>query len=367
MKITSLAPIALDLPLVTPIKLSDMAIATSENVLVRLEADNGLVGWGEAPAAPTMTGETAPRLVAAIDYLAGAVVGRGFDDPAALVAAMDGRLHGNESAKSAIEMAMFDLVGKSTGRALVEMLGGARRERIAVLWLLGNGQADSDIVDGRRRMQLGFKSFKIKVGINPVAPDGERTCLIREALGDMVMLSADANQAWTVAQALDFVDRARDARLDFLEQPVHGADLAGMAQIAAATETPLGADEGLHGISDIERHHAAGAAKGGSLKLIKFGGLERTKAAAELSAELGMKVNLAGKIAETSIATAALLSLAGAAPQIDWGLSLTSQYLAADVVRAPIEVADGHARLPAAPGLGIEIDEDAVHRFARAA
>jgi muconate cycloisomerase len=367
MRIKSLTPITLDLPLANPIKLSDMEIATSENVLVRLEADDGLVGWGEAPTAPTMTGETAARLVAAIDYLAPAIVGRAFDDPAALVEAMDGRLYGNESAKSAIEVAMYDLAGKASGVPLVEMLGGARRQRIPVLWMLGKGEAEADIDDGQRKMQLGFKSFKIKVGVNPVAPDAERTCLIRDALGDMVMLSADANQAWTVPEALDFVDRARDARLDFLEQPVHGTDLAGMARIASASQTPLGADEGLHGIADIEHHLAAGAAQGGSLKLIKFGGLARTRKAAEVSAELGMKVNLAGKIAESSVATAAILHLAGAVPGIDWGLSLTNQYLAADIAAAPIEVADGHATVPTAPGLGIEVDEDAVHRFARAA
>lgn len=366
MKITSLTPIALDLPLATPMKLSDMEIATSETVVVRLEADGGLVGWGEAPAAPTMTGETAPRLVAAIDYLAPAVVGPAFDDTAALIEAMDKRLHGNQSAKSAIEMALFDVAGKAARVPLVELLGGARRERVAVLWLLGNGDTEADIDDARRRMQLGFRGFKIKVGINPVAADAERTCRIRDELGDLVMLSADANQAWTVAEALDFVRRAADARLDFLEQPVDGADIAGMARIAAASAIPLGADEGLHGIADIERHHAAGAAKGGSLKLIKFGGLERTRQAAELSATLGMKVNLAGKIAETSIATAAILHLAGAAPRIDWGLSLTHQYLAADIVATPVEVAHGHARLPTAPGLGIEVDEDAVRRFARA-
>lgn len=367
MKITSLIPIALDLPLDTPMKLSDITIATSENVLVRLEADNGHVGWGEAPAAPTMTGETAARLVAAIDYLAPAIVGQAFDEPSALSEAMGRRLHANESAKSAIEMALFDLAGKSAGVPLVELLGGVRRDRIPVLRLLGNGETQADIDDGRQKMQFGFRGFKIKVGINPIAGDAERTCRIRDALGDMVMLSADANQAWSVTEALDFVHRVGDARLDFIEQPVHGADVAGMARIAATYDTPLGADEGLHGIADIERHHAAGAAQGGSLKLIKFGGLERTKQAAELSATLGMKVNLAGKIAETSIATAALLNLAGAAPQIDWGLSLTNQYLAADVVRSPIEVVDGHARLPSAPGLGIEVDEDAVRRFARAA
>ena len=366
MKIASLTPIVLDLPLTVPMKLSDMEIATSENVLVRLEAEGGLVGWGEAPAAPTMTGETAVRILASIRYLEPAVVGRNLDDAAAIVDAMDARLYGNESAKSAIEMALLDLVGKARDMPLVEMLGGARRERFPVIWVLGHGETRADIDDGQQKLQAGFRSFKLKVGVNAIAPDAERACRVRDALGDMIVLSADANQAWTVPEAVDFVRGAEDARLDFVEQPVKGTDLAGMARVAEATASPIAADEGLHGIIDIARHHAAGAAQGGSLKLIKFGGLERTRHAAELSAELRMKVNLAGKIAESSIATAAILHLAAAVPQIDWGLSVTNQYLAADVARNPIAVADGHAGLPTGPGLGVEVDEDAVGRFARA-
>jgi muconate cycloisomerase len=232
--------------------------------------------------------------------------------------------------------------------------------------MLGAGDARADVETARQMVQYGFRSFKAKVGVNPAGEDAERACRIRDALGGALELSADANQAWTVADAVDFVRGAADARLDFVEQPVAGTDLAGMARVAAATDSPIGADEGLHGIEDIRRHHAAGAAAGGSLKLIKFGGLGRTLEAALLCDALGMKVNLAGKIAESSIATAALLHLAATVPSLDWGLSVTNQYLASDVVRNPIAVADGHAAVPAGPGLGVEIDEDAVHRWSRA-
>ena len=367
MKVKSVTPIAVDLPLSKPIKLSDIEIGTSENVLVRLEGDGGAIGWGEAPAAPTMTGETAESLVAAVRCLSPAVLGRDVEDLAGAIDAMDARMYGNASAKSAIEMALFDLTGKARGKPVAELLGEVLRQRMPVLRMLGNGDTKADIDDARQLVQYGFQTFKIKVGVNPVRMDADRACRIREALGDAIVLSADANQAWTTPEAIEFVTGAEDARLDFIEQPVRGVDVDGMAEVAAATRTPIGADEGLHGIEDIRRHHAAGAAGGGSLKLIKFGGLRRTLEAAVLTESLGMKVNLAGKIAESSIASAAILHLACAAPRVDWGLSLSNQYLAADVARNPIEIADGHTSLPAGAGLGIEIDEDAVGRFARAA
>lgn len=367
MKIKSITPVALDLPLSRLIKLSDAAIASAETMLVRIEGDGGIVGWGEAPAAPAMTGETAGSLVAAVKYLSPFVIGRDADDISGAADEMDARMYANAGAKSAIEMALFDLVGKASGKPLAALLGAVRRQRMPVLWMLGSGETRADIDDARQRLQYGFQAFKIKVGVNPVAGDAERACRIRDAVGGGIMLSADANQAWSVPEAVAFVTAVEDARLDFIEQPVRGTDLDGMARVAAATDAPIAADEGLRGIADIRRHHETGAAQGGSLKLIKFGGLRRTLEAAVLCDGLDMRVNVGGKIAESSVATAALLHLAAAAPQIDWGLSPTNQYLAADVVRAPIAVVDGHAALPAGPGLGIEVDEDAVHRFARAA
>ena len=88
--------------------------------------------------------------------------------------------------------------------------------------------------------------------------------------------------------------------------------------------------------------------------------------AAELCVSLGMKVNLACKVAESGIAAAAMLHLAAAVPSIEWGVSLTNQYLADDVVRTPLAIADGHADVPIGPGLGVEVDEARVRRYQRA-
>ena len=197
---------------------------------------------------------------------------------------------------------------------------------------------------------------KIKVGGNPINEDVSRVEAIRKIVGKSRQLSADANQSWERTEAIRFVEGV-SGLLDFIEQPVMGNDLDGMKSIAQASSTPIGADEGLHSISDIVSHKESGAAAGGSLKMIKLGGVMKALTAAELSDQVGMKVNLAGKICETSIASAAVSHLAATIPQIDWGLSITNQYAATDIVKEPISILNGNVSVPSGYGLGVEMDE----------
>src|SRR5690606_7564959 len=117
---------------------------------------------------------------------------------------------------------------------------------------------------------------------------------------------------------------------------------------------------------DISRHHEAGAAAGGSLKPIKLGGAFQVMAAARLMQRLGMHVNLAGKAADTSIASAAIAHLSVALPQLDWDANITNQYLAGDVVADPVAVVDGHIVAPVEPGLGVTVLEDKLARYRKA-
>ena len=125
---------------------------------------------------------------------------------------------------------------------------------------------------------------------------------------------------------------------------------------------PIGIDEGIHSLADIATSARAGAG-GVSLKLIKLGGITAALEAGKLCQRLGLSVNIAAKIAELSISSAAALHLACAVPKVDWGVSLTHFYLAEDIVRRPLPLADGVVALPAGPGLGVEVDEAAVERF----
>ncbi len=230
--------------------------------------------------------------------------------------------------------------------------------------MLATGDLDTDVADARAKAEEGFAAMKIKVGGKPVADDIARTQAIGEALAGAVQLSADANQGWKRDDAITYA-RGASAALDFLEQPVMGRDVEGMAMVAGEAACALAADEGLHSFEDVRRHHAMGAAKGGSVKMIKLGGVTRAFQATELFAELGMNVNLAGKTAETSVSSAAVVHLASAAPVLAWGVSPTTPYLAVDIARNPITVREGHVEAPTGAGLGVEVDEDALARYAR--
>lgn len=364
MKIAKIEPKAADLPLTRPIKMSGVEIATSENVFVRVETDDGLVGWGEASSSPSMTGETVDSMMAAIGFLAPFLEGRDPSDFEGNLAEMNWRMYGNASAKTILEMALYDIAGKAQQKSVAALLGGENRERIPVLYMLATGDIEIDVAEAAERAKAGVGYMKIKVGGRPVEEDIARTIEIRKAVNGGVQLSADCNQGWSEEEAMTYVKGASD-QLDFLEQPVMGHDVEAMARIAAASDCPIGADEGLHSVDDIRKHHEMGAAQGGSLKMIKLGGVTRAYEATQLFDELGMNVNLAGKVAESSVSSAAVLHIAAAAKAIDWGVSVTCSYLATDIVKNPVAVIDGIAALPAGAGLGIEVDEDALSGFVR--
>lgn len=370
MKIKRIETIAISLPMVKPLKMSFEEVASAENVLVRLETDGGAVGWGGAGAAPTMTGETVASMAAAIRYLAPKLEGMDLEDIAAAMRRAGNYLFGNQSAKSAIEIALHDALGCSTRRPVHDILGGKRRDRVPVLRMVGTGKGTAaDIEDAQRGLADGYVAFKIKVGVAGPLEDAERTRGICEALDGHggLLLCADANQGWTPDQAIEYVRAIADTALAYFEQPVAAHDLEGMARVARAGRVAIGCDEGLHSLEDLRRHHETGAASGFSLKTIKLGGMRPVMDAGLLCEKLGMKVNLASKMAETGINTAGLLHLAAALPAVDWGVGLSSQYLVDDILKTPLAIANGHASVPAGPGLGVEVDEAKVRRFAREA
>ena len=344
-------------------KMAGVNITHAQNVLVRIEAKDGTIGWGEAASAPTMTGDTLGSLVTAVrDHLAPLLMNADAWERAELVRRMKAALVGNSGAHSAVEMALLDLAGRVAQVPLIELVGGAVRAGVEPMWLLGNKTTEQDIAEAHEREDAGFHFFKLKVGVKPLAVEIEGTFALRAELGPDVPLCADANCGFTLDAARRYLDGTGAADLLFLEQPLEPADLDGFATLARSAPVPLSVDEGIHSRADIGAHARAGAG-GVSLKLIKLGGIGPAIEAAHLCRWLGLKVNVASKIAESSIASAALLNLACAIPASDWGVSLTHFYLAEDLVKRPLPLGDGIVARPVGPGLGVEVDEAAVERF----
>jgi muconate cycloisomerase len=364
--IRSIEPIAIRLPMTKPVVMAGEEVRAAENMLVRIESADGQIGWGEAASAPVMTGETLASMVAAVTLMAAALTGREAGDIAGALAVMDAKLYGNNGAKAAIEIAMHDLIGRALGQPVHSLLGPKTRDRMALLGVVGGGDRDGDLADAAKKKAEGYTAFKIKVGISTLDQDAARTRDICKVLGAGLLISADANQGFTTEAATGYVRAINGCGLDFFEQPVAAHDLAGMAAVAAAANgIAIGADEGIHSLDDITRHHECKAARGVSLKAIKLGGLRGVVEAGRLCDRLGMKVNVACKTGESSIACAAALHIAAVIPNIDWALTLTSAGLKDDVTRAPIGGQHGFAQAIDRPGLGVEVDEAriAAHRI----
>lgn len=365
LRIARVQAIPLLLPLKKPMLMGGgQHFQRAETLLVRIEAANGLVGWGEASAAPTMTGDTLAGMAAAVDqHLGPRLIGRDAMDRARLSRELATAVIANTGAKSACDLALHDLVGRSLGVSLTELLGGAVRDSVLTMHLLGNARIADDVAEAKALARKGCRFFKLKVGVKRVEEEIEAAHAVRKVIGDEAVLCADANMGMGKEAARKYVLGVADAGLAFLEQPFRDNDLAATLALARISPVPLCADESAHSLEDIIEWQRAGAIGGVNLKMIKLGGVAATLRAAIVSDTLGLAIDLAGKIAESSIASAALIHLGYAIPNLDWGLNPTSHYLAEDVVRTPLAPKQGGSERPTGPGLGVDVDERAVRRF----
>lgn len=355
-------PIAI--PLVKPVNMAGVRIEVSYDLLVRVEATNGLVGWGEASVAPTMTGDTLPGMVAAVnETLAPLVTGKDALKRAELAHSCAHAMVHNGGAKCAVDAAIADLAGRHLNVSLSDLYGGALRDSLVAMYLLGNPKIEDDIAETHKKIKEGYKFFKLKVGIKNAFDEADAAVQIRKAVGRDVVLCADANMGMDFRNARIFVERSREADLLFLEQPLREDDYDGMAELARISSIPLNGDESLANVAIMIQMARAGSIKGANLKTIKLGGVSATVHAMSVCGALGLNINLACKVAETSVGAATITHLGCVAPNVNWGVSITNHYLVDDIVKNPLRIANGMIVRPTGAGLGVEVDEAQVARY----
>ena len=363
--IREVSAIAVSVPLTKPVLMGGgQRFDRSESLIVRIEAHNGLVGWGEASAAPSMTGENLAGMVYAVKhYLAPRLMGKnGLDLPYQILTMGQG-LIGNQGAKAACDIALHDLVGQYLQVPVVQLLGGKARESVLTQYQLGNPNIEQDIAEARHSWKKGYRFFKLKVGVKSVEQEILAAHKIRKALGPDALLCADANMGLSSAHAHAYVQGVASCGLMFLEQPFGDEDIEKMAELGRSSPVDLCADESIHGINNIFECHKAGPIKGVNHKTIKLGGLIQTQRAAIISDGLGLCVDLASKTGESSIAAAALTHLAYAIPNLHWGLNINNHYLQTDLVDNPLQQVNASVACPTGPGLGVRVNEKLIRAF----
>lgn len=360
---------------------SKMDSPIGQHAIVELSTDEGVTGWGEAPAGATWGGAAmryygeTPQTVRHIidDYLAPAVDGCAPVRIGVIHGRMDKAVKGHPYAKAAIDMACYDAAGKALGLPAADLLGGAVRPGIEVTHSLGIMDLDRCRAEAEQAVAEGVKTLKAKTGL-----DAERdVTLVRELrrlLGDEVKIRVDANEGYaSVAEAIATTRRQEEYGLLLCEQPVAGA--AGLARVAARIDSPVMADESAWTAADILELDRAGAAACFSCYVTKPGGLFRARQQAELADGLGMPCDIGGSI-ETGIGNAANLALGVTLPNAilpsvcpvsvpagSGGPTIAGVYYTDDLITEAFRFDDGIVLAPDGPGLGIEVDRDKLKRY----
>ncbi len=355
MQITNVEAIPITVPLAKPVVMSHITVERSHNVLVKVTTDDGLVGWGEGVEATDLTGDTQQSIQAAIEFLGPRIIGEDPMRRSALWSALSKMMYANETAVGAIDIALHDIAGKALGVPVVELLGGAVRRSVPALTMVGSGVPEDDLVAAQEKYAAGFRWFKVKLGIGDPADELRTVISLCDELPDDAVICGDANQGWTEPQAVRFLQGLAGYDVAFIEQPIAQGDNTAMARVAAASPIPICADQSVHSLTDVASFWRTGVA-GVSLKLVKLGGITGVMAGASLCRTLGLSINLAGKIAESSVAAAANVHCAAAMHAIDFGCSPANQGITEDVSTKPLQLENGHFDLPTGPGLGIDVD-----------
>ena len=371
MKISQARIYPLSIPLVEPIKMSGETIIFASTIVLQLQDSAGKTGWGEASVAPLMTGETLDSLMASIKYLVSNSKYLTWDNPDEYKKHFDKVLYGNSSAKSCLEMALLDLHTQEAGIPLWQFLrirlGNKIKDEphpLSLLRMLG-GSFDKEVADAKKFHDEGYRHWKIKVGLLSLNADLDRIEFLCNLLkGDTV--SVDANGAFGLEDAISFCTSEKTKELTFAEQLISpDSPMQDFMMLKSKSKLPIGLDESIHGKKELERFVAAGSMDGASLKLIKTGGLLEALTCASFLESNQLKLNLACKVAETSIGAAATAALGFALDKLEWGFSMSNQYLEFDVCERALRGQNGslfHHQL-GQHGIGVVPDPYRLQQF----
>ncbi|MCC6642503.1 MAG: GNAT family N-acetyltransferase [Deltaproteobacteria bacterium] len=348
-----------------------MAIAAEEPwqggdfVIARLTAQDGSQGVGEAFVWLPETGVSPAQVIDAVaGGLARYVLGASPFDVDALQARMDANVARCEVAKGLLDMACWDLAGRIAGRPVCELLGG-RVQSLPLAALVPLLDPGSMVSLALAFQKGGVQTFRLKLG-RGFEVDRAIVARVRDALGAAARLRVDYNQAYAPAEAIEAIRAITPFGIDCAEQPVAAADWRGMAQVQRAVDVPLMAHEGCFSLADFLALADLGAVRVLGVNSERPGGITLALRAIDEAARLGMGVVLHNQ--PLGIASAAQAHIGAArADALGHAMELFGHVmLEDDLVTGALDCSGGFVRVPAAPGLGVTLDEEALARYATA-
>jgi muconate cycloisomerase len=368
-KIDHIETMILDIPTIRGHVLSMATMRLQSAVLVRIKFSDGSEGIGEGTTIGGLTyGPESPESIqSAIDtYITPSLIGRSADDVNGALQLMDKLVRGNRIAKTAVEIALWDGLGKRLGMPVSQLFGGAVVTKMPVAWTLASGNSETDIAEALEMVETRRHNiFKLKIGKRDVRDDVAHVARIKEALGDTASIRVDINQAWSLEEARWGLKGLQDVGCELVEQPIEARYLDGMAELTSSYEIAVMADEALNGPQDALTVAAHNAADVFAVKIAQSGGLKRASEVIAIGQAAGIGL-YAGTMLETGLSTAAALQLFSTVEKLHWGTELFGPLLLTDEILAnPIVYNDFCVEVPQGPGIGATLDTDKIEFYRR--
>ncbi|MFT7564441.1 MAG: L-alanine-DL-glutamate epimerase-like enolase superfamily enzyme [Bacteroidia bacterium] len=370
MKISRIKTTPLLVPYKKPYHWAQGIMHNAGVLLVEVHTDDGIVGIGECVATPS-----AAAIQSYLKLAEGICLGR---DPFENTRLMGECYHtlfqvfGTISAPrfsgqvlAGLEMALWDVMGKATGRAVHELLGGAVRDEIAYFGFPQGGTAEEIAGEAREMAEAGHDVIYVKVGRGD-ALDLEIVRQVRVAIGPDKRLRMDPNEHWSPVRAARMIRKMAEFDIDMVEQPTNAESISALAQVRANSPVAIAADQLVFTPYDAYNVCREKAADLIVLGLHESGGIARFRKIAHIAEAAGIDICLHG-IYETGITTAASNQVAATLPNLDDGNQFMNHLLQWDIVKKPdLALRNGRLAVLPGPGLGLELDTDAVVRAAEA-
>ncbi|MFN6262977.1 MAG: dipeptide epimerase [Chromatiaceae bacterium] len=362
MRILNIDTYLLEVPLKTPFVTALRRVDSVQDLVVRIELENGLCGYGEAAPTLVISGDSLQSMQAVIHTVfKPMLVGQSIFNFQSLLHQLQRRVVGNSSAKAAIEIALYDVRAQLLAIPLFQLLGGDTTNLVTDITISMN-PVDAMVSDANKAVADGYRHLKIKLGSEPEL-DVERVLAIHRAVPSHIKLRLDVNQAWTSKQSIRALRQIEAAGIlpELVEQPVPAADLAGLKAVKEAVLTPVMADESAYSPADVVTLLAQDCCDIINIKLMKTGGISGALQILAL-ADVAGKPCMLGSMLESSISVAAAAHLAAAFPQTIRYLDLDGPTLSKfDPVSGGTRFEGPTISLNSSAGLGIQAVKGLTH------
>lgn len=363
MKITKVEAIPYAIPYLKPLRFASGEVHVAEHVLVRVHTDDGVVGVAEAPPRPFTYGETQAGIIAVIEKIfVPQLLGLTLLDREVIQERLQ-RTVGNPAAKSAIDIAVWDALGRTLKQPVSALLGGYTTS-LRVCHMLGFEEPAKMVAEAERMVETyGIWTFKVKVGRRPVAVDTAVVRALRERFGDAVELYVDGNRGWTPTESLQAMKEMADLGLTCAEELCPADDVLGRRWLVSHLDVPFIADESATSAAEATREVLAGAATALSIKCARTG-FTQSRRVHHLAEGLGLEVVMGNQI-DGQLGTACTVAFGAAYRLTSRRAAEVSNFLdmSDDLLVEPLQIRDGEIAVGEGIGLSVEIDEDKLSHY----